>query len=159
MLSQKSPMPSPSLSPTHSHFLALVFLCTQAYKVCMTNGLLFLVMAETRPSSATYAAREMSSGEYWLVHIVVPPKGLQTPSAPWVLSLAPPLGNVKYQAICCIYKLKDNNIHFHMKADSICDANVSGRIQLPMPSTLYCFFFFFFFSFFFFFLAFLLFFC
>ena len=26
---------------------------------------------------------------YWLVHIVVPPIGLQTPSAPWVLSLAP----------------------------------------------------------------------
>jgi hypothetical protein len=29
---------------------------------------------------------------YWLVHIVVPPMGLQTPSAPWVLLLAPPLG-------------------------------------------------------------------
>ena len=27
----------------------------------------------------------------WLVHIVVPPLGLQTPSAPWVLSPAPPL--------------------------------------------------------------------
>jgi hypothetical protein len=27
-----------------------------------------------------------------LVHTVVPPMGLQTPSAPWVLSLAPPLG-------------------------------------------------------------------
>jgi hypothetical protein len=26
--------------------------------------------------------------EYWLVLIVVPPIGLQTPSAPWVLSLA-----------------------------------------------------------------------
>jgi hypothetical protein len=33
----------------------------------------------------------------WLVHIVVPPIGLQTPSAPWVLSLAPPMG-----ALCCI---------------------------------------------------------
>jgi hypothetical protein len=30
--------------------------------------------------------------EYWLVNIVVPPMGLETPSAPWVLSLAPPLG-------------------------------------------------------------------
>jgi hypothetical protein len=39
----------------------------------------------TRPSSATYAARDMSSGEYWLVNIVVPPIGLQTPSDPWVL--------------------------------------------------------------------------
>jgi hypothetical protein len=32
----------------------------------------------------------MSSGGYWLVHIVVPPIGLQTLLAPWVLSLAPP---------------------------------------------------------------------
>jgi hypothetical protein len=29
---------------------------------------------------------------YWSVHIVVPPMGLQTPSTPWVLSLAPSLG-------------------------------------------------------------------
>jgi hypothetical protein len=35
----------------------------------------------TRLSSATYAARDTSSGGYWLVHIVVPPIGLQTPSA------------------------------------------------------------------------------
>jgi hypothetical protein len=28
---------------------------------------------------------------YWLVHIIVRPMGLQTPSAPWVLSLGPPL--------------------------------------------------------------------
>jgi hypothetical protein len=31
---------------------------------------------------------------YWLVHIVGPPMGLQTPSAPWVLSLAPSLGTL-----------------------------------------------------------------
>ena len=31
---------------------------------------------------------------YWLVHIVVPPMGLQTPSAPWVLSLVPSLGTL-----------------------------------------------------------------
>ena len=31
---------------------------------------------------------------YWFVHIVVPPMRLQTPSAPWVLSLAPSLGKV-----------------------------------------------------------------
>jgi hypothetical protein len=31
---------------------------------------------------------------YWLAHIVVPPRGLQTPSAPWVLSLASPLGTL-----------------------------------------------------------------
>jgi hypothetical protein len=37
---------------------------------------------------------ENSSGGYWLVHIVVPPIGLQTPLASWVLSLAPSLGVV-----------------------------------------------------------------
>jgi hypothetical protein len=31
---------------------------------------------------------------YCLVHIVVPPIGLQFPSVPWVLSLAPPLGEL-----------------------------------------------------------------
>ena len=50
----------------------------------------------TRPSSDSYAARDMSSGGgvrgwYWSVHIVVPPIGLQISWAPWVLSLAPPL--------------------------------------------------------------------
>jgi hypothetical protein len=36
----------------------------------------------------------MSSGGYWLVHIVAPPIGLQTPSPPWGLSLALPLGTL-----------------------------------------------------------------
>jgi hypothetical protein len=31
--------------PTHSHFLALSFPCTEAYKVCTTNGPLFPLMA------------------------------------------------------------------------------------------------------------------
>jgi hypothetical protein len=31
-------------------------------------------------------------GWYWLVHIAVPPIGLQTPLAPWVCSIAPSLG-------------------------------------------------------------------
>ena len=53
----------------------------------------------TRPSSATYAARGMSSGGYWLVHIVVPPIGLQTPSVPWVLSLVSPLGGPVFHLI------------------------------------------------------------
>jgi hypothetical protein len=34
----------------------------------------------------------LGGGVYWLVHNVVPPIGLQTPLAPWVLSLAPSLG-------------------------------------------------------------------
>jgi hypothetical protein len=40
----KSPPLAPP--PTHSHFLALAFPCTEAYKVCMTNGPLFPVMAD-----------------------------------------------------------------------------------------------------------------
>ena len=43
----------------------------------------------TRPSSDTYAARDTSSRGYWLVHIVVPPIGLQIPLAPWILSPDP----------------------------------------------------------------------
>jgi hypothetical protein len=46
----------------------------------------------TRPSSNTYAAKDRSSRGYWLVHFVVPPIGLQIPLAPWLLSLALPLG-------------------------------------------------------------------
>jgi hypothetical protein len=46
-----------------------------------------------RQFSATYAARDTKDLQgYWLVHIVVPPIGLQFPLVPWVLSLAPPLG-------------------------------------------------------------------
>jgi hypothetical protein len=43
---------------------------------------------------------------YWIVHIVVPPMGLKTPSAPWVFSLAPSLvtpSSVQWMAV---------NIHF-----------------------------------------------
>jgi hypothetical protein len=32
--------------PTHSHFLALAVPCTEAYKVCKTNGPLFPLMAD-----------------------------------------------------------------------------------------------------------------
>ena len=46
----------------------------------------------TRPSFATFAARDTRSEGYWLVHIVFPPIGLQTPSAFRVLSLASSLG-------------------------------------------------------------------
>jgi hypothetical protein len=46
----------------------------------------------TRPTSDTYAARDTSSGGYWVVNIVVPPIGLQIPPASWVLPPAPPFG-------------------------------------------------------------------
>jgi hypothetical protein len=47
MLSWKFPIPSLSPAPLHtySHFLALAFPCTVAYKVCKTKGPLFPVMA------------------------------------------------------------------------------------------------------------------
>jgi hypothetical protein len=35
----------PTPLPPHSHFLALAFPCTEAYKVCTTNGPLFPLMA------------------------------------------------------------------------------------------------------------------
>ena len=38
------PLP-PTRLPTHSHFFALAFPCTEAYTVCMTNGPLFPLMA------------------------------------------------------------------------------------------------------------------
>jgi hypothetical protein len=38
--------PPPTSLPTHSHFLALEFPCTGAYKVSMSNGPLFPVMAD-----------------------------------------------------------------------------------------------------------------
>jgi hypothetical protein len=41
------PYPPPTTPlPTHSHFLALVFPCTGAYKLCMSNGPLFPVRAD-----------------------------------------------------------------------------------------------------------------
>jgi hypothetical protein len=40
------PCPPPTTPlPTHSQFLALVFPCTEAHKVCKTNGPLFSLMA------------------------------------------------------------------------------------------------------------------
>jgi hypothetical protein len=40
------PPPHPAPLPTHSHFLALAFPCTGAYKVCKTKGPLFPMMAD-----------------------------------------------------------------------------------------------------------------
>jgi hypothetical protein len=41
------PLPYPPTPlPTHSYFLALAFPCTEAYKVCTTNGPFFPVMAD-----------------------------------------------------------------------------------------------------------------
>jgi hypothetical protein len=45
---------------------------------------------------------------YWLVHVVVPPMGLQTPSASWVLSLSPSLGTL------CSIQWMAVSIHFRI---------------------------------------------
>jgi hypothetical protein len=76
--------PTPTSWPWHSPVLRQI-------KLARPMGLSFHWWL-TRPSSDTYAARDMSSGEYWVVHIVVPLIGLQIPLAPWLLSLTPPLG-------------------------------------------------------------------
>ena len=81
------PLPYPP-TPTSWPWLSLVL---RHIKFARPMGLSFHWWL-TRPSSDTYAARDTSSGGYWLVHIVVPPRGLQTSLAPWVLSLSPPLG-------------------------------------------------------------------
>jgi hypothetical protein len=39
-------LPRPAPLPTHSHFFALVFPCTEAYKVCKIKGPLFPVMSD-----------------------------------------------------------------------------------------------------------------
>jgi hypothetical protein len=39
-------VPAPAPPPIHSHFLALVFPCTEADKVCKTSGPLFPLMAD-----------------------------------------------------------------------------------------------------------------
>jgi hypothetical protein len=40
------PLPRPAPLPTHSHFLALAFSCTGAYKVCKTKGPLFPMVVD-----------------------------------------------------------------------------------------------------------------
>jgi hypothetical protein len=70
----KSPLyPPPCPAPQPTHFLALAFPCTGAYHIIFTRlkGL-SSHRWPTRPSSATYATTDTSSGIYWLAHIVVP---------------------------------------------------------------------------------------
>jgi hypothetical protein len=91
MLIQKAPIPSPpfpypptpTLWPWRSPVLGHI-------KFANPMGL-SIQWWPTRPSFDTYAGELRATG-YWLVHNVVPPIGLQIPLAPWVLSLAPPLG-------------------------------------------------------------------
>jgi hypothetical protein len=89
---------------THSCLPALSFYCIGVSNLHRTNGL-SSHWCPTRSSSATYAAWHGSNHVYtglWFIHwelwgvslvdIHVLPIGLQTPSAPSVLSPNPPLG-------------------------------------------------------------------
>jgi hypothetical protein len=80
----------PTTLPTHSHFLALAFPCTEAYNVCVSNGPLFPVMGLSFTDSGLgqlliHMQLESRAPGYWLVHIVVPTIGLQIPLAPWYI--------------------------------------------------------------------------
>jgi hypothetical protein len=89
MLSQKSPTRSPTHSPTHPLPLlgpGVPLYWERQLKFARPMGLSFHWWP-TRPSSATYAARDMSSRGYWIVHIVVPPIVLHIPLAPWLLNI------------------------------------------------------------------------
>jgi hypothetical protein len=92
-------------SPTYSCFPTLAFSYTGASNLHKTKGL-SSHWCPTRPSVATYVAGAMGPSHVyslvgglvsgspwvWLIDIVVLPMGLQTPSAPSVLPLIPPLG-------------------------------------------------------------------
>jgi hypothetical protein len=92
MLYQKSPLPTHPHSPTHPlppfgpGFP--LYRGTQSLRVqwasLSSDGRLGHLLIHMQ--------LESRAPGYWLVHNVVPPIGLKIPLAPWVLSLAPPLG-------------------------------------------------------------------
>jgi hypothetical protein len=92
MLSQKSPIPSPTLpyplipiffGPGVPLYWGIYSLRVQWASLSSDGRLGHLLI---------HMQLESRAPGYWLVHNVVPPIGLQIPLAPWVLSLAPPLG-------------------------------------------------------------------
>ena len=102
----KIPYPPPSApQPTHSHLLSWQspILRHRAFTgprtspptdVRLGHSLLHMQLESGVPPCLLFGwwFSPWEFWGYWLVHIVVPPMGLQTPSAPWVLSLAPLLG-------------------------------------------------------------------
>ena len=50
--------------------------------ICKTGWKNLIMFKEITEITVTYATRDTNSVGYWLVHIVVPPIGLQTPLAP-----------------------------------------------------------------------------
>jgi hypothetical protein len=99
--------PPPASQPTHSCILTLafpilghiIFIGPMAFPFIddqLGHPLLHMQLEPRVPPCDFFdwwfSPRELWG--YWLVHIVVPPMGLQTPSVPWVLSLDPSLGTV-----------------------------------------------------------------
>jgi hypothetical protein len=81
----------PPCSPTHPLPLSgPAFPCTGAYDLCKKRVSPPIDERQGHPLLQMQLETH-SSGEYWLVHIVVPLIRLQTPLAPWVVSLAPSL--------------------------------------------------------------------
>jgi hypothetical protein len=74
------------------------------------HPLLYMQLEPRVPPSVFFGSwfnpREL--GRYWLVHIAVPPMELQTPSAPWILSLDPSLGTL------CSVQWMAVSIHFRI---------------------------------------------
>ena len=125
---QKPSISSPSPCSTTALYVPdLAFPYTGALSLHRNHGL-FSQWCLKSPSSATYVAGAMFFHVYSLlgslvpgssgvrvVHIIAPLLGLQTSSAPWVLSLVPPLGT-----LCSICRLvgshgppskKDQRVH------------------------------------------------
>jgi hypothetical protein len=94
MLSHKSPIPTHPHSPTHTLPLfgpgVPLYWDIKSLQVqwasLSSGGLLGHLLLHMQ--------LELRAPGYWLVHNIVPPIGLQIPLAPWVLSLAPPLGTL-----------------------------------------------------------------
>jgi hypothetical protein len=88
---QKSPIPPPTSLHNQSHFFGP--------SVPLYWGIYSLRVQWASLSSdgrlghlLIHMQLESRAPGYWLVQNVFPPIGLQIPLAPWVLSLAPPLG-------------------------------------------------------------------
>ena len=99
--------PSPAHQPIHSHFLTLAFPYTGHRTFTgprdsppiddWPGHLLLHMQLEPWVPPCVFFDWWFSPWElwgYWLVHIVVPPMRLQTPSAPWIFSLVPSLGTL-----------------------------------------------------------------
>jgi hypothetical protein len=81
----------PTSLPSHSHFFGPgipLYWCIQSLCVQWAS-----LSSDGQPGRVLiHMQLESRAPGYWLVNNVVPPIRLQIPLAPWVLSLAPPLG-------------------------------------------------------------------